>query len=62
MVLWDQITGSWDEVTTWLDTTVHKLEDDAGNFADATSAQVNLHKYKVGRKLVYNMSEKSEKN
>lgn len=46
-ILWEQISGSCDEVTSWLDVTVNKLEDDADKFADANSVQTTLQKYKV---------------
>ena len=47
MVSWDQIQNTKDEVTTWLDTVVQKLEQNSTSFGDSGAVKTNLQKYRV---------------
>lgn len=47
LVLWEQISSCKEEVSSWLDNTLHKLEDSAASFGDSVSVNSSLQKYKV---------------
>ena len=51
MVSWDQIQNTKDEVTTWLDTVVQKLEQNSSSFGDSGAVKTNLQKYRVSLDL-----------
>ena len=47
LVLWDQVESGREELGGWILPTLTKLEESAQNFADTSSVETQLHKYKV---------------
>ncbi|XP_074648980.1 muscle-specific protein 300 kDa-like isoform X3 [Tubulanus polymorphus] len=55
---WDEITNKKDEVNTWLENTIGKLEEGAQHFDDSTSMEAKLAKYKTDLPQMQSMREK----
>ena len=47
LVFWDQIKGSGEEVSSWLDSIVHLMEEQSNSFAEPSIVMNTLTKYKV---------------
>ena len=47
LVIWETVDSGVEEVTAWLDTTLHRLDDNLTNFGDSLTVEECLDKYKV---------------
>ena len=47
LVCWDQVQSGTDEVASWVNNMVAKLDDSLTNFSDAVSVEARLIKFKV---------------
>ena len=52
LVCWDQVTSGKEELESWVNTMVTKLDDSLQHFDDAVSVEACLAKYKVSFTIV----------
>ena len=53
LICWDQVTSGKEELESWVNTMVTKLDDSLQNFDDAVKVEACLAKYKVRFVLLY---------
>lgn len=63
LACWDQLQSGSEEVGSWVNTMVTKLEDSLTNFDDIVGVETRLQKFKVGYMLgfVYSLVHKKAK-